>query len=201
MNVFLIDFENVQASGLNGIETLSEDDKVYIFYSTNCKISLDYISVLNDCNCEVYYRRTKNGTRNALDFQLVEILGYLIGRHEKREVSVNYYIVSKDTGFRCIKDNIKNVNIDFCINLLKDKSDKTINTDNKPKLKSEVEKLLSSLKNDKIDIDMVCKGICETKDVASFNHYLQGKIKDGKVISKIIKALKPELKELFKNNK
>ncbi len=45
MNIYLIDFENVGETSLNGIEDLNSDDKVYIFYSN--KIKIIYISTNN----------------------------------------------------------------------------------------------------------------------------------------------------------
>lgn len=35
MAVYLIDFENVHSDGLKGIDQLSADDRVYLFYSQN----------------------------------------------------------------------------------------------------------------------------------------------------------------------
>ena len=35
MKIFLIDFENVHSDGLNGVDLLSENDEVVIFYSNN----------------------------------------------------------------------------------------------------------------------------------------------------------------------
>ncbi len=35
MAIYLIDYENVNMDGLNGIQDLSEADEVYIFYSDN----------------------------------------------------------------------------------------------------------------------------------------------------------------------
>ena len=35
MAIYLIDYENVNMDGLNGIQDLSETDQVYIFYSDN----------------------------------------------------------------------------------------------------------------------------------------------------------------------
>ena len=40
MNIYLIDFENVGETSLNGIEDLNSDDKVYIFYSNKITINL-----------------------------------------------------------------------------------------------------------------------------------------------------------------
>lgn len=43
MFTYLIDFENVNDIGMNGIHALQADDQVYIIYSDNAKrISLDW---------------------------------------------------------------------------------------------------------------------------------------------------------------
>ena len=96
MSVFLIDYENVSASGLDGLETRTQDDIVYIFYTENAdRLTFSAHQRLLACSAQVRYFKADTGTKNALDFQLVTYLGYLI--HSDRES--RYYIISKDNGF------------------------------------------------------------------------------------------------------
>ncbi|MGN0609154.1 MAG: PIN domain-containing protein [Oscillospiraceae bacterium] len=100
MAVYLIDFENVHSGGISGVENLSADDKVYIFYTENAS-SLSFSSHIKllACPAEVTYYNVDAGGKNALDFQLASFLGYLIGSGGDD----CYYIISGDRGY----DNVK----------------------------------------------------------------------------------------------
>lgn len=96
MSVFLIDYENVSSSGLDGLEHLTTDDAVFIFYSENAdRLTFDAHRRLMASMARVHYFKAESGSKNALDFQLASYLGYLI--HENR--SAAYHIISKDAGF------------------------------------------------------------------------------------------------------
>ena len=94
MATYLVDYENVHHGGLMGMEALSEDDSVVIFYSHNGETIPVYL--LDDCIANLDFRRVVAGTSNALDFQLV---GYLFHEMKPEEV---YYIISHDTGYDMI---------------------------------------------------------------------------------------------------
>ena len=96
MSIFLVDYENVSASGLDGLEKLTEEDVVYIFYTENAdRLTFDAHRRLLESRAAVRYYKVESGTKNALDFQLVSFLGYLI----RENGSSAYYIISKDNGF------------------------------------------------------------------------------------------------------
>ncbi len=96
MAVFLIDYENVSASGLDGLESLTESDLIYIFYTENAdRLTFSAHRRLIETAAQIRYYKVEHGTKNALDFQLATYLGYLI--HESSKVP--YYIISKDNGF------------------------------------------------------------------------------------------------------
>ena len=79
MSIFLVDYENVSASGLDGLEKLTEEDVVYIFYTENAdRLTFDAHRRLLESRAAVRYYKVESGTKNALDFQLVSFLGYLI---------------------------------------------------------------------------------------------------------------------------
>lgn len=100
MAVYLIDFENVHSNGISGVEKLSADDKVYIFYTENAS-SLSFSSHIKllACPAEVTYYNVEAGGKNALDFQLASFLGYLIGSGSDD----CYYIISGDKGYENVK--------------------------------------------------------------------------------------------------
>ena len=108
MDTFLIDYENVSASGLDGLETRAADDTVYIFYTENADgLTFDAHRRLLETSAQVRYFKVESGTKNALDFQLVSYLGYLV--HGAPQV--RYYIISKDNGFDSVVNFWKKQNV------------------------------------------------------------------------------------------
>jgi hypothetical protein len=101
MDYYLIDYENTGENGLKGITELPEDSCVVIFYSENAdKISFDMHQKFCICKTKLEFRKINTGRKNALDFQLSTYLGYLIAKNEEDQ----YYIVSKDNGYRSVVD-------------------------------------------------------------------------------------------------
>ena len=101
MDYYLVDYENTNVNGLNGITSLSETDVVCIFYSENAQnISFGLHRRLNESKAKQIYQRVEVGTKNALDFQLSSYLGYII--KENSENQYNYYIVAKDEGYNAL---------------------------------------------------------------------------------------------------
>lgn len=100
MATFLIDYENIGVHGLDGIDKLTEQDSIYIFYTENAnKLTFDLHHEITEAKAKVKYMKVGNGTSNALDFQLVSYLGWLIKASEAEE----FFIVSKDKGFNCME--------------------------------------------------------------------------------------------------
>lgn len=96
MNCFLIDFENVKSSGLKGIEHLIENDDVYIFYSEYANtITFDVHHKINKSNANLKFFKSGIVGKNALDFQLISYLGYLIAQKKYK----NYFVITGDRGF------------------------------------------------------------------------------------------------------
>ena len=99
MNSYLVDYENVGPGGLNGIDTLNEENIIHIFYSTNAdKLTFELHVKLNQSKSKIFYHKVDTSHKNALDFQLSSYLGWLV--HENPEH--NYFVVSKDTGFNAL---------------------------------------------------------------------------------------------------
>lgn len=101
MKVYLIDFENVKSKGLTGIDSLTEYDRVIIFYSENADtINFEMHQKVLISKAEIEYFKVHVGGKNALDFQLSTLLGYL--------VSKNYYshifVISNDKSFDFLHD-------------------------------------------------------------------------------------------------
>ncbi len=101
MAVYLVDFENVTSAGISGIQRLTKEDKVYIFYTVNAS-NMSFAAHMNllSSPAEVIYYNVTSGGKNALDFQLSSFLGYLISKGEDKD----FYIISNDKGY----DHVKN---------------------------------------------------------------------------------------------
>ena len=101
---FFIDYENVKDSGLRGIAKLDKHDAVIIFYSDRAfKIPLDIANVFSESRAKLVLIKVDVGTKNALDFQLVSYLGYVISKHIELGVDSKYFMVTNDSGFDCVK--------------------------------------------------------------------------------------------------
>ncbi|MCL1880577.1 MAG: PIN domain-containing protein [Oscillospiraceae bacterium] len=113
MKIFLIDFENVHSDGITGVDFLSENDEVVIFYSNNAdSITFEMMHKLMFCKAKLNYYKVRRGGRNALDFQMSSYLGYLVEKYSDKPDEVEFYLVSKDTGFDFVIDFWTSGNID-----------------------------------------------------------------------------------------
>ena len=96
MAIYLIDYENVRTSAFNGLEGLTADDSVFVFYTNNSdNLTFSLMQRLAETKAKVEYKRVSCGGKNSLDFQLCSFLGYLIGTH----TNTRFSIVSRDKGF------------------------------------------------------------------------------------------------------
>ena len=111
---YMIDYENVMASGLNGIDKLKKGSVVCIFYSSKAdRIPMDIVVKIKKAKVKTCLIKTYVGRKNALDFQMVSFLGYLISKHQTMNIKIPYYIISKDTGFIHTVVFWKNLGIDI----------------------------------------------------------------------------------------
>lgn len=107
MNYFLIDYENTKLSVNDDLVKCSEGDKVIVFFSNCCKnISMDIVEDIIKKGASFSCIEIKQGTKNALDFQLSSYLGFIIGSGCE---DANIYIVSKDKGYDCLCDFWQNL--------------------------------------------------------------------------------------------
>ncbi len=184
MAFYFIDYENLNKKGLESVESLTAKDSVFIFYSSNANtLTFELHEKLMKAKCKVEYIKVETGSKNALDFQLTSLLGYMIAVNGKKET---YCIVSNDTGYNCLKGFWENlgasVNIvsDLLGNLQKDKEEE---------LKEKVAPVLKGF--DGIDPDKVIKFIMQYKTKQGLNNALMKEYKDSKKIGEVYNAIKP----------
>jgi hypothetical protein len=86
---------------MTGVDHLTENDEVVIFYSNNAdSITFDILHKLMFCKSKLSYYKIKRGGKNALDFQLSCYLGFRI----RKDPEAEFYIISKDNGYDFIVD-------------------------------------------------------------------------------------------------
>lgn len=130
---FLVDSENVNDNWLMLFDMADEDDEIIVFY-TKKSPHMSYMSVIRlieNNKINIRFEECYEGT-NALDFQLVSYMGYLMrcgGTCSENECDAasaetsadEYIIMSNDTGYdpaiRFWKDkgyHVRRYNVNFC---------------------------------------------------------------------------------------
>ena len=106
MNYFLVDYENVNVSGFNGVSKLTENDVVVIFNSENAQtLTFGMHRRINESKAEIKFQKVNVNEKNALDFQLCAYLGFLIrDKINDENVENIYYIVSNDKSYSVLQD-------------------------------------------------------------------------------------------------
>lgn len=109
MRHYFIDLENVRSAGLEGIVSLGESDYVHIFYSDNANsLTIPALESINSSKARVSFTKINATGSNAMDFQIVAMMGAMI----EREKTGEFYVISHDNGFRSA--------INFCRNFFSD---------------------------------------------------------------------------------
>lgn len=93
---YLIDSENVNDAWVKLLPRLERKDRIIIFYTENSPhFTVDSARIITDYKeKDITWKKCFAG-RNALDFQLVSQMGYLISKYPQD----SYAIMSNDTGF------------------------------------------------------------------------------------------------------
>lgn len=130
---FLVDSENVNDNWLMLFDMADENDEIIVFY-TKKSPHMSYMSVIRlmeNNKINIRFEESYEGT-NALDFQLVSYMGYLMGcagsfsenkcdAASAESCADEYIIMSNDTGYdpavRFWKDKgfaVRRFNVNFC---------------------------------------------------------------------------------------
>ena len=101
--IFLVDGDNNIGTGLKGIDMLSEQDSVLVFYQ---KTGLALSKIQKLCagtRASVQYVESIRGGKNSIDFQIITELGVLVGRGEADFA----YVISQDKGYAASIDALR----------------------------------------------------------------------------------------------
>ncbi len=116
---YLVDSENVNDNWLMLLDMADENDEIIIFYTKNSP-HMAYASVIKLLQEKrtIQFEECFEG-QNALDFQLISYLGYLIGTDNQK--TSEFIVMSNDTGFdpavRFWKKKgflVNRINVNYC---------------------------------------------------------------------------------------
>lgn len=100
--IFLVDGDNNIGTGLKGIDMLSEQDAVLIFYQKGLALTkLQKLCAQTHAN--VQYIESVRGGKNSIDFQIITELGVLVGKREADYA----YVISQDKGYAASIDALR----------------------------------------------------------------------------------------------
>lgn len=98
---FVIDYENVHYSGLEGTEFLKKEDTVSFFYGPGSGKILGYrLQDILNSQCQFEICKLKRGGHNALDFYIASKIGEIFNADITKKVA----IISNDKGFQAVVD-------------------------------------------------------------------------------------------------
>lgn len=182
--IYLIDFENVHSDGLKGIELLDQKEKCYIFYSEHAGVlTFNMHKRITESKADIFYVEAQVGMKNALDFQLVSYLGYMI----REAPDEDYCVISNDKAFELVGRfwQDKSVNVFSAVSLEQAKKSGDYN-----KLHSELEKLIP----DREECEFVEKCINELSTKSGINNRIVKKYGTTRA-GEIYKLIKPLLSD------
>ena len=98
--LFLIDYENMSYSGLKGVELLTPQDNLTIFYSQSSKkIEREAFQKIVATNCSFDIQKLQAPGKNALDFLIISHIHTLFTNGGNDPI----LIISKDKGFQIVR--------------------------------------------------------------------------------------------------
>ena len=102
--IFLVDGDNNIGTGLTGVDMLSDQDTVLIFYQKEKGLALSKLQKLcAGTAADVQYIESVRGGKNSIDFQIITELGVLVGRREADYA----YVISQDKGYAASIDALR----------------------------------------------------------------------------------------------
>ena len=102
--IFLVDGDNNIGTGLTGVDMLSDQDTVLIFYQKEKGLALSKLQKLcAGTAADVQYIESVRGGKNSIDFQIITELGVLVGKREADYA----YVISQDKGYAASIDALR----------------------------------------------------------------------------------------------
>ncbi|WP_297957356.1 PIN domain-containing protein [uncultured Ruminococcus sp.] len=201
---FYIDFENVGSAGLIGIESLSENDCVRIYYSNNPNVDMNTVKNMTLSSAKISFVKIPDSIKmmnlsNALDIVLLTDISRNAGT-----LGNNYaYVISNDKGFDLVISEINQTHniksISRCENILSAQK-ASISTVTEIATKKLDENALNQLFSQSLSKyagykDKIINIVKKSKTRSSINNNIN-KSFDSNQTKIIMSALKPIIKNL-----
>ncbi len=195
---FLVDYENVNRDGLNGVEHLSERDEVVIYYSEAAEtLSFGLHKRINESEAHFDYRKVQMPIKNAVDCRILFDLENLLAVDKKAE----YVIVSKDSDFDSAIEMFSSNNYHVKKMFKIGKRTETIKKA-PPKTNQREAQIRSffgqhfSDKKYKKHKEEIIQAVLKAKSKQQVNNNLMKIYNAGNIVREIYKKLKPLIKDL-----
>lgn len=95
--IWIVDTENTAASHASSYADICAGDEVWWPWTSACRtMSLVALEAMGRSKATLHVTHAKCGQKNALDFQIVSMLGYLIAKHGH---GAAYGVITDDAGF------------------------------------------------------------------------------------------------------
>ena len=96
MAVYLVDTENTAHWWGSCQKAMRRGDRIILFYTRNSRdLNFEQFNGVSDLDILVQFVKCGHGSPNALDFQLISYMGYLISE----DPGGSYYIIANDAGY------------------------------------------------------------------------------------------------------
>lgn len=185
MKYYYVDFENVHEHGLKGIEQLSKDCHVFVYWHKGAKKPPIY-----EVEVKITYVYTQNPLKNAVDCKIAESILEQI----KKDSDSEYFIVSKDKEYdKLIKEIGSNHNIKRIESIAAYKE----KIESVAACKEKYFQQIQTLFNNKLIMhrDMICNIILDSKTKTQVRSELQKRF-DNKRASYIYQTIKDFIQNL-----
>lgn len=111
---YLVDYENTDVSGLLGLQDLTEEDKVVIFYSEKSKrVDFSIVSILTSMKADFELVGGQKSAPNYMDFWIVCECAKTFFKEGIEDIA----IISKDKGYISVQDYFKRMNKDIILSM------------------------------------------------------------------------------------
>ena len=195
---FLVDYENVNRDGLVGVEHLSKQDDVIIYYSDAAEtLSFGLHKRMNKSEAHFVYRKVRIPIKNAVDCRMLFDLEILL----KEDKEAEYYIISRDNDF----DNAIEMFVSHHCNVRKlpQISDVDGMVKGKPFKMNQREARIRSFfgqhfseKKYKEHKEEIIRAVLDAESKQQVNNNLTALFHSGEIVRDIYKKLKPMIREL-----
>ncbi len=195
---FYIDFENVSAGGLKGINSLKSDDVVIIYYSNNPNLNMETVQKMIQSKAKIEFQKLSDeiknmNMKNALDIIILNDIARITNKNE------TIAVITNDSGYdmmiRKFTENGKKVKRAVSISKISasetDTTTKPSSKINEQAISALFKKELSSFASDKQKILSIIKN-SETR--SQINNTLTKSFPNN--TGKIMQAIKPYIKDL-----